>query len=177
MINDQSHAFDSQHPTLEPSLGTHQATMLITQPKASQLSSSINTAGIVFMTKDKDLDKVDSLCLQASITLDHSVFSSNLIIPSNIFPHDWIIDSGATNHMVHSISSLSRITSFAHILVKLPNDESVLVTHNGQVQLSIDLVLDNELCVPSFSFNLISIGKLTHHLRCCCTFLSSFCFF
>lgn len=78
--------------------------------------------------------------------------------------------------MVHSISLLIRITPFAHISVKLPNGESVLVTHIGQAQLSIDLVLDNELCVPSFSFNLISIGKLTHHLRCCCTFLSSFCF-
>ena len=95
------------------------------------------------MTKDKDLDKVDSLCLQASIALDHSVFSYNLTIPLDISPHDWIIDSGATNHMIHSISLLTRITSVAHILVKLPNGESVLVTHIGQVQLSTDLVLDN----------------------------------
>ena len=109
------------------------------------------------MTKDKDLDKVDSLCLQASITLDHSVFSYNLTIPFDISPHDWIIDSGATNHMIHSISLLTRITSVAHILVKLPNGESVLVTHIGQVQLSTDLVLDNVSCVPH-SFNLLSIG-------------------
>ena len=64
----------------------------------------------------------------------------------------------------------------AHISVKLPNGESVLVTHVGQVHLSSDLILDNVLCIPSFSFNLISIGKLTHHLRCCCIFLSHFCF-
>ena len=56
------------------------------------------------------------------------------------------------------------------------NGESILVTHIGQVQLSIDLVLDNVLCLPSFSFNLISISKLTHHLRCCCIFPSNFCF-
>ena len=31
-------------------------------------------------------------------------------------------------------------------------------------------------CVPSFSFNFISIGKLTHYLKCCCIFLSQFCF-
>ena len=110
-------ALGSLHPTLETSLGTHQAATLITQPKASQLSSSINTTDIVFVTKDK----VDSLCLQVSITLDHSVFSYNLTIPSDISPHDWIIDSGATNHMIHSISLLTRITSVAHILVKLPN--------------------------------------------------------
>ena len=51
--------------------------------------------------------------------------------------------------MVHSISLLTRITSVAHILVKLPNGESILVTHIGQFQLSTDLVLDNVLCVPS----------------------------
>ena len=143
MINDQSHALGSQHPTLEPSLGTHQVATLITQPKASQLSSSINTTCIVSVTKDKDLDKVDSLCLQASITLDHSIFSYNLTIPFDISPHDWIINSGATDHMIHSISLLTRITSVALILVKLPNGESVLVTHIGQVKLSNDLVLDN----------------------------------
>ena len=121
MINDQSHALGSQHPTLEPSLGTHQVATLITHPKASQLSSSINTTCIVSVTKDKDLDKVDSLYIQASITLDHSVFSSNLIIPCDISSHDWIIHSGATNHMVHSISLLTRITLVAHLSVKLPN--------------------------------------------------------
>ena len=95
------------------------------------------------MTKDKDLDKVNSLCLQASITLDHSIFSYNLTIPFDISPHDWIINSGATDHMIHSISLLTRITSVTLILVKLPNGESVLVTHIGQVKLSNDLVLDN----------------------------------
>ena len=174
----QSHALGSHQPSLESSLGTHQAATLITQPsKPSQLSGSFNTAGIVFMTKDKDFDKVDYLCLHTSITLEHSVFSSNLVVPSDIFPQDWIIDS-ATDHMLHSISLLTKITLIVHISIKLPNGESVLllVTHIGQVQLSTDLVLDNVLCVPSFSFNLISIGKLTHHLRCCCIFLSNFCF-
>ena len=56
------------------------------------------------MIEDKELDKVTSLCLHTSISLDHSVFSSNLIIPTDISPQDWIIDSGATDHMVHSIS-------------------------------------------------------------------------
>lgn len=29
---------------------------------------------------------------------------------------------------------------------------------------------------PFFSFNLISIGRLTHNFKCCCLFLSHFCF-
>ena len=31
------------------------------------------------------------------------------------------------------------------------------------------------LCIPSFSFNLISISKLTQSSSCCCIFLSKFC--
>ena len=121
---------------------------LIKQPLSSLSPKHLNslvpsTVGIVSVTKDKDLDKVNSLCLQASITLDHSIFSYNLTIPFDISPHDWIINSGATDHMIHSISLLTRITSVTLILVKLPNGESVLVTHIGQVKLSNDLVLDN----------------------------------
>ena len=32
------------------------------------------------------------------------------------------------------------------------------------------------VCIPSFSFNLISISKLTQHPSCCCIFLSQYCF-
>lgn len=31
-------------------------------------------------------------------------------------------------------------------------------------------------CVPTFTFNLISITKLTHNLSCCIIFLSNYCF-
>ena len=80
------------------------------------------------------------------------MFSSNLIIPSNITSNDWIINSGAIDHMVHSITLLTKVTSIAHISIKLPNGEFVFVTHIGQVQLSSDLILDNVLCVPFFFF-------------------------
>jgi len=38
------------------------------------------------------------------------------------------------------------------------------------------LVLENVLCVPSFTFNLISVSNLTKSLSCCLVFLSNFCF-
>ena len=53
--------------------------------------------------------------------------------------------------MVHSIKFLTKIASVAHISVKLPNSESVLITHVGQVHLSSDLIPDNVLC-PIFLF-------------------------
>ena len=184
----QAHTLGSQG-NQDSSLGTHQAATLISHiaPVTKSLPpGTFHTAGILPTPtpNSANLDKPECqesihsmpLCLHSSTNLEHSVFSSKLVVPPALLPNEWIIDSGATDHMVHSISYLTKITSVAHISVKLPNGESVLVTHVGQVQLSCDLVLDNVLCVPSFSFNLISIGKLTHYLKCCCIFLSQFCF-
>ena len=146
-------------------LGTHQVATLISQtaPVTKPLPSGIfHTVGTLLISNIDSLDEpecLDSitsmpLCLHSSTNLDHSVFSSNLVIPPALLPNEWIIDSGATDHMVLSISLLTKITSVAHIPVKLPNGESVLVTHIGQVQLSSNLVLDDVLCVPSFSWQI-----------------------
>ena len=43
----------------------------------------------------------------------------------------------------------------------LPNSEKVLVTHIGIVQVTSTLILEDEICVPAFTFNLISVNKLT----------------
>ena len=160
----------------DSSLGTHQAATLISHiaPVTKSLPpGTFHTAGISptptpnsdildkpecldsinsILDRPKCLDSINSmpLCLHSSTYLEHSVFSSNLVIPPALLPNEWIIDSGATDHMVHSISYLTEITSIAHISIKLPNGESVLVTHVGQVQLSYDLVLENVLC--SFLF-------------------------
>lgn len=48
--------------------------------------------------------------------------------------------------MVHSINFFTKIASIAHITDKLPNGESVIVTHTGTVQLSASIVLENVLC-------------------------------
>ena len=88
--------------------------------------------------------------------LEHSIFSSQKEDTIHVTPQDWIIDSGAIDHMVYTTT----ITSIKHVTVKLPNGgESVMVTHIGTVRLSADLALENVLCVPYFTFNLISISK------------------
>ena len=78
--------------------------------------------------------------------------------------------------MVHSIHFFTSATSSAQISVRLPNGDMVKVTHIGTVQVSATLILENVLCIPSFSFNLISISKLTQNPSCCCIFLSHYCF-
>ena len=78
--------------------------------------------------------------------------------------------------MVHSLKFFTSITSVVQISVRLPNGDVAKVTHIGTVQLSSTLILENVLCIPTFSFNLVSISKLTQSPSCCCIFLSHYCF-
>ena len=78
--------------------------------------------------------------------------------------------------MIHSIHFFfTSITSIVQISVRLPNGDMAKVSHIGTVQVSPTLLLENVLCIPSFSFNLISISKMTQSSYHCCIFLSQFC--
>ena len=154
LLNSQCH-FGTQTP-LENVVETPQVANIIAQP-------SIGLQG-------HELSGIWS-----SPFLEYSVFSSTIDI-SHLDPTDWILDSGATDHMVHSISFFKTITSTVQISVRLPNGDMARVTHIGTVQVSASLILENVLCIPSFSFNLVSISKLTQNPSCCCIFLSHYCF-
>ncbi|KAM2987193.1 hypothetical protein FF2_007383 [Malus domestica] len=79
----------------------------------------------------------------------------------------WIIDSGATDHMTNKLSNLHNFQAFKNpSLVSVANgkNESVL----GKERASI-LTNNNEslaLYVPSFPFQLLSVGKITSSLNC-----------
>jgi hypothetical protein len=108
----------------------------------------------------------------------HSVFSSisTFQVASRLVNQLWIIDTGATDHMVCSLSFFTIIIATISKFVKLPNGQLVSVTHVGTVRISSSLILTDVLCVPSFSFNLISASKLTKFFSCCLIFLADFCF-
>ena len=110
-----------------------------------------------------------------SPSLDYSVFSSQ-VDTTHLCSTDWILDSGATEHMIHSLHFFTFVTSIVHFSVKLLNGDMAKVTHIGTVKLTFTLTLVNVLCIPSFSFNLVSISKLTQSSYCCCIFLSHYCF-
>ena len=107
-------------------------------------------------------------------SLQYSIFSSQ-VDTSLLCSSDWILDNGAIDHMVHSLQFFTSITSIVHISVKLPNGDMAKVTHIGTVKLTSTLTLENVLCIPTFSFNLASISKLTQSPYCC-IFLSRYCF-
>ena len=102
---------------------------------------------------------------------------SSQVDTTHLCSTDWILDNGATNHMVHSLHFFTSITSIVHFSIKLPNGDRAKVTHIGTIKLSSTLTLENVLCIPSFSFNLVSISKLTQSPSCCCIFPSHYYFF
>ena len=108
--------------------------------------------------------------------LKHSIFSAKLVNRTAFGNSTWVMDTGASDHIICSISSFQTYTTVDNCVVELPNGESVHVTHVGTVKLSNFLILEHVLCVPSFSFNLLSVSQLTRSLPLCILFLSQFCF-
>jgi len=114
-----------------------------------------------------------------ALNSQHSVFSSHFAHHSFLRSFKrppWIIDTGATDHMISSVSLFTSITSVVSTTVQLPNGAIALVTHIGTVRISGSLTLTDVLCVPSFNFNLISVSKLIKQFCCCVIFLYHHCF-
>lgn len=85
--------------------------------------------------------------------------SNHLTMNAYYTPTEWIIDSGASDHIT---SNLSHLLNHVEInpLIHLPTGQTSTITHKGSIQLTPDLVLHDVLCVPEFKFNLISGSKL-----------------
>lgn len=83
----------------------------------------------------------------------------------------WIVDTGATDHMVSSISKLTTITSFVSSSVRMPNGSFARGSHIGTVQVSPNILLQNVLVISSFSFNIVSVNSLIKQISCCLIFL------
>ncbi|CAL1358899.1 unnamed protein product [Linum trigynum] len=96
---------------------------------------------------------------------------SNLVGLSDV----WIIDTGATDHISCNLSCFLAYKVIKDAFITLPNGQKAEATHIGIVQLPCGLILHQVLYVPSFSFNLLSVSKLTKTLPISLTFKSSFC--
>ena len=108
--------------------------------------------------------------------LKHSIFFAKLVNRTASSNDTWVMDTGASDHIICFISLFQSYTTVSHYVVDLPNGESTHVTHIGSVKLSASLILEHVLCVPFFSFNLLSISQHTQKLPLCLVFLSQFCF-
>ncbi|XP_019179232.1 PREDICTED: uncharacterized protein LOC109174448 [Ipomoea nil] len=75
-------------------------------------------------------------------------------------------DSGATDHITSSLDYFESHYAVHGVSVRLPNGETVDVTHIGNIKLHMDMMLKNVLFIPSFSFNIVSASKLVRESGC-----------
>ncbi|KAL0395265.1 UNVERIFIED_CONTAM: Retrovirus-related Pol polyprotein from transposon RE1 [Sesamum latifolium] len=89
---------------------------------------------------------------------------------------DWIVDSGATNHMCGDACAFHSLTKLLNpIKIHFPDNSVSYETHTGNITLSPTLTLSNVLLIPSFKHNLLSVSQLCQSLSIAFVFLTSSC--
>ncbi|KAK9669557.1 hypothetical protein RND81_13G139300 [Saponaria officinalis] len=107
------------------------------------------------------------------------------IVVNTVLPHhetnsslDWIIDTGASDHMTPSVCFLSNVkTLLKPVIVGLPDGTMKQVQQIGDYSLTPDIQLCKVLVVPGFQHNLISVGRLLEHSHLTMTFYPHHCVF
>lgn len=86
--------------------------------------------------------------------------------------HDfWIIDSGATDHMTNKNSNLHEFEKFSKpSTVSVANGKGVAVLGKGKINLLSKDIESTALYVPSFPFQLLSVGRITNSVKCIAIF-------
>ena len=88
---------------------------------------------------------------------------------------DWILDSGATDHMTYDANDFSERSSPRRTSIANANGDISLVKGAGTVRISPALSLTNTLLVPSLSHKLLSVSQVTKELNCVVLIYPTFC--
>lgn len=89
---------------------------------------------------------------------------------------EWIIDSGASDHMTGMYEILRDVGESQNTpKINLPTGETSLITHSGNVKLNNNMELKKVLCVPTFKHNLLSVNKLCCDENCNVVFHADYC--
>ena len=88
----------------------------------------------------------------------------------------WVIDSGATNHMTGNSKLFTTFQShLSTSTVTLENGSTSCVLGSRTTHPTPLITLTSILSLPQFSFNLISVSKLTRTLKCSISFFPNHC--
>lgn len=88
---------------------------------------------------------------------------------------NWIVDSGATDHMTYDPTDFSSVTQPRRSKISNANGVQYPVTGAGTVTLSPSLSLPNTLLIPSLSNKLLSVSQITTDLNCMVLMYPTFC--
>ncbi|XP_019239932.1 PREDICTED: uncharacterized protein LOC109219916 [Nicotiana attenuata] len=93
---------------------------------------------------------------------------------------EWIIYTGATNHMVADLSMLNQnsvVQPECPKKVFLPNGDITHVSHTGSSNITNSITITNVFHIPQFKYNLLSVSKVTNELKCSVAFFLDFCIY
>lgn len=102
------------------------------------------------------LNKSSVTPASANMTSAKGTSKAFLVNTSNKPPQVWIIDTGASNHMVsdlRTLSTIEEVKSNNPRRVHLPIGDVNLVTHIGTCPISARSIIRNILHVPQFRYN------------------------
>ncbi|KAL2933792.1 Retrovirus-related Pol polyprotein from transposon TNT 1-94 [Bienertia sinuspersici] len=91
------------------------------------------------------------------------------------FSDQWIIDTGASNHMSGNVDLFVDLYDISSEPVGLPNGKSTTATKEGRIKLSDSLYLDNVLYVPALNCNLLSVSQLLEKQQFLVLFTNKLC--
>ena len=118
-------------------------------------------------------------------------FSNQITAKTNIHPHAlgitfalklrsilhaWILDLGAIDHIGSSVDLFTSYQTISSIPIRSPNENQVIPNIDGTVCFSNIFILHRVLYLPSFSFSLISVSKLTQSLHRHLQFTNKLCY-
>ncbi|KAD3642198.1 hypothetical protein E3N88_31422 [Mikania micrantha] len=83
---------------------------------------------------------------------------------------EWVVDSGATEHITYQRILNNLHTSSYETPVTIPNGESIPIKGKGDPLLKTGINVKGVLFIPDFKCNLLSVRKLTKDLQCAITF-------
>ncbi|KAK3012131.1 hypothetical protein RJ639_011755 [Escallonia herrerae] len=100
--------------------------------------------------------------MQRLITfLESSPSGTNSLVGKSLPPtHTWLIDSGASHHMMGNLNFFSSIWDIPPSPVGLPDGLQTNAIKAGNVSLADDITLRHVLYVPNLAVNLISVSCL-----------------
>ena len=108
--------------------------------------------------------------------IDYNFAGVATCLHADSVPVDWVIDTGATDHMTSMSSCLDAVKKNGEsCCIKLPNGNQVPVAKIGDVHLRNDLTLLDTLVAPEFQYNLLSVSKFCRDNNCLAIFGDSCC--
>lgn len=96
-------------------------------------------------------------------------------LSKSIYECFWVVDSGASSHICFNKALFANMRKVHNISVILPTKQRYMVEYVGDVWLTSDVLINEVLYMPQFSYNLLSISSLLKDKKYSINFTENSC--